>query len=79
MGALFCSEAERKEDKLFGIEKTWCNAVKDAASGMNVVMPGADDAVEKAVAAGNVIDKAVLGDRDDLIRRADEALSAFNG
>lgn len=76
-------------NKLFGIEKTWrnakntwkqqINAVKGVASGMKAVMSGADDAVEKAAAAGDAIDKAVLGDRDDLIRRADEALSAFNG
>lgn len=76
-------------NKLFGIEKTWrnakntwkqqINAVKGVASGMKAVMSGADDAVEKAAVAGDAIDKAVLGDRDDLIRRADEALSAFNG
>lgn len=76
-------------NKLFGIEKTWSNAkntwkqqinaVKGVASGMKAVMSGADDAVEKAAAAGDAIDKAVLGDRDDLIRRANEALSAFNG
>lgn len=76
-------------NKLFGIEKSWRNAkntwkqqlgaVKGVASGMKAVLSGADNAEDKAAAAAEAVDKAVLGDRDDLIRRADEALASFNG
>lgn len=74
-------------NKLFGIEKTWrnakntwkqqINAVKGVASGMKAVMSGADDAAEKAAAAAEAVDAAVLGDRTELARKADEALAAF--
>lgn len=76
-------------NQLFGIEKTFrnakntwknqINAIGSVASGMKAVMSGADDAAEKAAAAGEAVDKAVLGDRTELARRADEALAAFPG
>ncbi len=72
-----------KIDKTFSNAKnTWkqqINAVKGVAAGMKAVMGGADDAMDKAAAAGQALDEAVLGDRADLARRADEALAAFPG
>lgn len=76
-------------NKLFKIEKTFknaknnlkahINAVKTTAAGLKAVMGGADDANEKAAVAADAIDAAVLGDRTELSRRADEALAAFPG
>lgn len=74
-------------NKLFKIEKNWrnakntwkqqINAVKGVASGMKAVLSGADDAEEKAAAAADALDEAVLGERGELARLADEALAAF--
>ncbi len=76
-------------NKLFGIEKKWSNAkntwkqqinaIGSVAAGMKAVMSGADDAAEKAAAAGEAVDMAVMGDRTELARKADEALAAFKG
>lgn len=76
-------------NKLFGIQKTLGNslnrfkdqadAVKDVASGFKAVLSGAENMVDKAAEAGASLDKLKYGDRTELIRRADEALSAFNG
>lgn len=74
---------------LFKIEKTFknaknnfnnqLNAAKSVASGMKAVMSGAEDTAEKAAAAADALDVAVLGDRTELAKKADEALAAFSG
>lgn len=76
-------------NKLFGIEKTLgnmkntvknqMNAAKSVADGFKAVLSGDGDAVEKAAEASADLDKAQYGDRTELIRKADEALAAFNG
>ncbi len=76
-------------DKLFGIQKTIGNvkntaknqidALKGVASGFKAVLSGDENAAEKAAEAGAALDKAQYGDRTELIRKADEALSAFKG
>lgn len=75
-------------DKLFGIQKTlgnikntWknqTNAVKNVTSGFKEVLSNSENAEEKAAAAAAAVDKAQYGDRTELIRKADEALSALN-
>lgn len=74
-------------NKLFKIEKTFknaknnlkshINAVKSTDAGVKAMMSGADNAEEKVATAAKAIDAAVLGDRTELERRADEALAAF--
>lgn len=74
-------------DELFGIQKTlgnmkntWKNqadAAKDIAASFKAALSGAEDANEKALAAVESLDKAQYGDRTELLRRADAALSAF--
>lgn len=76
-------------DKLFGIQKTLGNiknktkrqidAIKGVAGGFKAVLSGDENMEEKAAVAGDALDKMQYGDRTELIRRADEALSAFNG
>lgn len=76
-------------DELFGIRKTLGNAInnsrrqtaaiKSIASGIAAVVNGADNIEEKAAAAAETLDKAIYGDRTELIRKADAALAAFCG
>ena len=76
-------------DKLFGVQKTLGNAsniwkaqaaaIKNAAAGISAVVRGDTDADEKVGEAITSLDAAIYGDRTELIRRADEALAAFNG
>lgn len=76
-------------DKLFGIQKTlgnmkntWknqANAVKGVAAGFKAVLSGDENMTEKAAEAGAALDTMQYGDRTELIRKADEALAAFNG
>lgn len=74
---------------LFGIQKTLGNAannrqkkvdaVKSVAAGINAVLNNSEDTNDKIADAAEALDAAVYGDRTELIRRADEALAAFNG
>lgn len=76
-------------DKLFGIQKTlgnmkntWKNqadAVKGVAAGFKAALSGDEQMTEKAAQASAALDKMQYGDRTELIRKADAALSAFNG
>lgn len=76
-------------NKLFGIQKTlgnakntWknqINAIGGVASGFKAVLSGDENMEEKAANAGAALDQALYGDRTELIKKADEALSAFNG
>lgn len=76
-------------EKLFGIQKTLKNAknnwkrevdaAKGVAEGFKAVLSGDENMEEKAAEAGAALDKMQYGDRTELIRKADEALSAFNG
>lgn len=76
-------------NKLFGIQKTlgnmkntWKNqvdAVKGVTAGFKAVLSGDGNMEEKAGKAGAALDRAQYGDRTELIRRADDALSAFKG
>ena len=76
-------------DKLFGVQKTLGNAsniwkaqaaaIKNAAAGVSAAVRGDTDAAEKVGEAITSLDAAIYGDRTELIRRADEALAAFNG
>ncbi len=76
-------------DELFGIQKTlgnlkntWgnqLNAAKDIAAGFQAVLSGDESMTEKAAKASASLDKAQYGDRTELSRKADEALSAFHG
>ena len=83
-------EALRKYfDTLFGVQKTLGNAsniwkaqaaaIKSAAAGVSAAIRGDTDASEKVGEAITSLDAAIYGDRTELIRRADEALAAFNG
>lgn len=75
-------------NELFGIQKTlgnmkntWKNqvdAAKSVAEGFKSVLSGDEDATDKAAQAGAALDKMQYGDRTELIRRADEALAAFD-
>lgn len=72
-------------DTLFGIQKTLGNAmnnwnrqaaaIKGVASGIRAAVSGAEIAAETAENAADALDKAIYGDRTELIRRADEALA----
>ena len=76
-------------DTLFGVQKTLGNAsnirkaqaaaIKSAAAGVSAAIRGDTDASEKVGGAIESLDAAIYGDRTELIRRADEALAAFNG
>lgn len=75
-------------DTLFGVQKTLGNAsniwkaqaaIKSAAVGVSAAIRGDTDASEKVGGAIESLDAAIYGDRTELIRRADEALAAFNG
>ena len=76
-------------DTLFGVQKTLGNAsniwkaqaaaIKSAAAGVSAAIRGDTDASEKVGDAIESLDAAIYGDRTELIRRADEALAAFNG
>ena len=76
-------------DTLFGVQKTLGNAsniwkaqaaaIKNAAAGVSAAIRGDTDASEKVGEAITSLDAAIYGDRTELIRRADEALAAFNG
>lgn len=76
-------------DKLFGIQKSLGNAknniknkvdaFKSVASGLNAALKGDDNFEAKAANAYEALDKATYGDRTELIKKADAALSAFNG
>lgn len=76
-------------DTLFGIQKTLGNAMnnwnkqadamKSVASGLKAVISGAENVEEKAAEAAGALDVAIYGDRTELIRKADAALSAFHG
>lgn len=82
-------EFEKYMNQLFGIQKTvknakntWknqINAIGSVASGLKSAVTKGDDLSEKAAAAANAVDTAVMGDRTELIRKADEALAAFRG
>ena len=75
-------------DTLFGVQKTLGNAsniwkaqaaaIKSAAAGVSAAIRGDTDASEKVGGAIESLDAAIYGDRTELIRRADEALAAFN-
>ena len=75
-------------DTLFGVQKALGNAsniwkaqaaIKSAAAGVSAAIRGDTDASEKVGGAIESLDAAIYGDRTELIRRADEALAAFNG
>lgn len=76
-------------DTLFGIQKTLGNAfnnmnrqtaaLKSVVSGIKAAADGAEDMRQKAAEAAGALDTAIYGDRTELIRRADQALAAFNG
>ena len=76
-------------DTQFGIQKTLGNAannaqkqvdaLKSVAAGIGAVINSSADTQSKIADAAEALDTAVYGDRTELIRRADEALAAFNG
>lgn len=70
-------------DELFGIKKTLGNknawkAQAAAVKNLSAELFGTEDANDRAAMAAAAIDRSQYGDRTELIRRADAALSAFN-
>ncbi len=88
-GSKECEKLQKYFDTLFGIQKTlgnvantWkaqTNAIKNVAAGLSAVVKGDADADAKAAEAVDSVDTALYGDRTELIKKADEALAAFNG
>lgn len=76
-------------DTLFGIQKTLgsagnnarkqIDAIKSVASGLKAAVNGEANIEEKTANAAEALDKAIYGDRTELIRLADSALAAFRG
>lgn len=79
-------EIEKYFNKLFGIQKTLRNSVKNAKRQMNAVKSFAgavkaasDGTLDEAQAADTVeaLDASAYGDRTEWIKKADAALAAF--
>ena len=79
-------EIEKYFNKLFGIQKTLRNSLKNAKRQMDAiksfagaVKAAADGTLEEAQAADTVeaLDASVYGDRTEWIKKADAALAAF--
>lgn len=76
-------------DEQFGMQKTLSNAannaqkqvdaLKSVAAGIGAVLNNSEDTQNKIEDAEKALKTATLGDRTELLRRADEALAAFNG
>lgn len=75
-------------DKLFGIEKTLGNAmnnfnrqkdaIKNLTSGIKSVIKGDGITQEKLKVTADSLDKAVYGDRSELIKKAELSLKSFS-